>query len=183
MYGMVNEGIRSFILKNHGAEAWRKICSKAGLEEQEFEKMFSYDDVITYDLVGAICDYTGLTAAEVLTVFGNYWVEFAGKSNFGSLMRLPGTSFLDRLKGLDDMHDRILLSMPHLKPPSFEVEEAGDNTCLLHYYSDREGLSPMVEGLLQGLARETGERIEVAHVTHKSDRSDHDVFEIKLLGK
>ena len=26
MYGMVNEGIRTFILDNHGPEAWQSIC-------------------------------------------------------------------------------------------------------------------------------------------------------------
>jgi hypothetical protein len=183
MYGMVNEGIRTFILDNHGSEAWRTICAKAGVEELEFERMSSYDDTITYNLVGAICDYTGLAARDVLCVFGKYWIEFAGASTFGTLMRLSGKSFVDQLKGLDDMHDRILLSMPHLKPPSFEVDQVSKDTCLLHYYSDRDGLAPMVEGLLHGLAAKTGERIEVRQVTPKSDTSDHDVFEIRLLDR
>ncbi|MHA7774197.1 heme NO-binding domain-containing protein [Roseibium sp. M-1] len=181
MYGMVNEGIRTFILSNHGAEAWRTICNKAGLEEREFERMSSYDDAITYDLVGAICDYTGLTAPEVLNVFGKYWVEYAGGSNFGSLLRLSGRSFVEQLKGLDDMHDRVLLSMPHLKPPSFEVDQTGERTCVLHYFSERDGLAPMVEGLLHGLARETGEKIEVEQILFKSAETDHDAFEIRLL--
>jgi hypothetical protein len=183
MYGMVNEGIRTFILDNHGPEAWRTICSKAGLDELEFERMSSYDDTITYNLVGAISDYTGLSPADVLSVFGKYWIEFAGASSFGTLMRLSGKSFVEQLKGLDDMHDRILLSMPHLKPPSFEVDQVDEDLCLLHYYSDRDGLAPMVEGLLQGLAHEAGERIEVTHVTARSETDDHDVFEIRMIGR
>jgi hypothetical protein len=178
---MVNEGIRTFILNNHGAEAWRTICSKAGLEEREFERMSNYDDAVTYGLVGAICEYTGLTASEVLSVFGKYWVEYAGGSNFGRLLRLSGRSLFEQLKGLDDMHDRVLLSMPHLKPPSFEVDLTGERTCLLHYYSDRDGLAPMVVGLLYGLAQEAGEKIEVEQILFKSAEADHDAFEIRLL--
>ncbi|MBO6858537.1 heme NO-binding domain-containing protein [Roseibium sp.] len=181
MYGMVNEGIRTFILDNHGPEAWQSICETAGLEELEFERMSSYDDAITYKLVGAICSFTGLPASDVLSIFGKYWVEYAGASHFGNLMRLAGNSFIEQLKGLDDMHDRILLSMPHLKPPSFEVDQKEDGSCILHYYSDRDGLAPMVVGLLHGLAKETGESIEVNQVAVKSEQADHDIFEIRIL--
>ncbi|GAB2185598.1 heme NO-binding domain-containing protein [Roseibium sp. LAB1] len=181
MYGMVNEGIRTFILDNHGPEAWHSICETAGLEELEFERMSSYDDAITYKLIEAICSFTGLSSTDVLSVFGKYWVEFAGASHFGNLMRLAGNSFVEQLKGLDDMHDRILLSMPHLKPPSFEVDQKDDGSCILHYYSERDGLAPMVVGLLHGLANETGATIEVNQVAAKSEQSDHDIFEIRIL--
>ena len=181
MYGMVNEGIREFILENHGTEAWEAICKDAGTHYTEFEKMSSYDDAITYDLVGAVCNHTGLSSDEVLKVFGTYWVKFVGGSNFGNLLRLAGNTFIERLEGLDDMHDRILLSMPHLKPPSFELDQLREGVFLLHYYSDRDGLAPMVIGLLYGLANETGEKITVKQVESKTKSADHDIFEIALL--
>lgn len=181
MYGMVNEGIRSFIEKNHGPETWLAICEKAGLERFEFERMSSYDDAVTYNLVGAICEHTGMSAEDVLKVFGTYWVEFVSDSNFGSLLRLAGNTFVERVNGLDDMHDRILMAMPHLKPPSFELEPMGGDTYHLSYYSDRESLVPMVIGLLHGLAAETGEKISVTHITPKTATFDHDLFEVKLL--
>lgn len=183
MYGMLNEGIRSFITENHGPEAWQSICDTAGLDQLEFERMSSYDDAITYKLIEAICSFTDLPLPEVMDIFGRYWVEFAGASHFGNLMRLAGNSFIEQLKGLDDMHDRILLTMPHLKPPSFEVDQKDDGSCILHYYSEREGLAPMVIGLLHGLAKETGERIEVSQVAVKSEQFDHDIFEVRILDK
>lgn len=181
MYGMVNEGIRQFIEENHGEAAWKSICKKASVDITQFERMASYDDKLTYDLVGAISDHTDLPAEDVLNVFGDYWVSYAKASAFGNLLQLSGKTFVERIEGLDDMHDRILISMPHLKPPSFEIEEIGENTYHLHYYSEREGLAPMVVGLLHGLAKDTGETISVEHVTRKSDASDHDVFEVTLI--
>ena len=180
MYGMVNEGIHTFIKTNYGDDAWKEICSKAGLNRSEFERMASYDDAITYSLVGAIVEQTGLSQEEVLKVFGSYWIEFVSQSNFGRLLRVAGDNFVDRINGLDDMHDRILLSMPHLKPPSFELEETGENTYKLHYYSEREGLCPMVMGLLYGLAQDTGEQIEVEHLPPTPETTDHEVFKIVM---
>lgn len=181
MYGMVNEGIRTFIVNAHDEGTWASICRAANIDQQSFERMASYDDAVTYKLVGAICEHTGRRPQDVLEIFGKYWINFAGGSNFGELMRLAGRNFVERVQGLDDMHDRILLSMPHLKPPSFEIEAAGNATYLLRYYSDRAGLAPMVIGLLHGLAADTDERIEVHHLRSKSDTLDHDVFEIRLL--
>lgn len=181
MYGMVNEGIRTFILKHHGEEAWQAVCKRASVSNQQFDGMTSYDDSITYRLVGAICEHTGLSVDEVMTEFGSYWVDYAGGSEFGNLMKLAGDNFLERLDGLDAMHARIQLSMPNLKPPSFKTEEVTDRTYLLHYFSHRTGLDSMVLGLLHGLADETGAKIQVRQVAEKSDTIDHSVFEIVLL--
>lgn len=181
MYGMVNDGVRSFIVENHGPDVWESICDKAGITEREFERMISYDDAVTYALVGAICDETGLGAAEVLEIFGRYWVGFAGKSTYGNLLKLTGSTLVERLGNLDDMHARIQNSMPHLQAPSFDLTHAGGDTYTLDYYSPREGLAPMVIGLLHGLAAETDEKIEVRQIGAKDETTDHDSFEITLL--
>ena len=181
MYGMVNEGLRTFIENKHGPDMWAAICKTADVDATSFERMTSYDDTVTYALVGATCEHTGQSAEDVLKVFGTYWVEFAGGSSFGTFLRLAGNNFVERIKGLDDMHDSILLSMPHLKPPSFEIEEVGPDTYHLSYYSDRLGLAPMVVGLLHGLADETDEKIEVEQIKAKDDVAAPDVFSVTIL--
>ncbi len=181
MYGMVNEGLRTFVEKEHGPDMWREVCEMAGVEAATFERMTSYHDSVTYSLVGAVCQKTGKSADEVLEPFGTYWVTFAGASNFGTFLRLAGNTFVERIKGLDDMHDSILLSMPHLKPPSFEIEEVGPNDYELSYFSEREGLAPMVIGLLYGLAAETNEKIKVTQIVQKKTVSDPDVFKVTLV--
>lgn len=181
MYGMVNEGVRQFIETNFDAATWAAICDKASVDNSHFERMASYDDEITYNLVGAICDHTGIASDAALEKFGAYWVEFVGSSSFGNLLKLAGRTFIEKLEGLDELHERVFVSMPNLKPPSFEVEELGEDTYHLHYFSQREGLAPMVIGLLHGLAQETGEKIEVAQVEAKAAGKDHDVFKVTLL--
>ncbi|MEO1662176.1 MAG: heme NO-binding domain-containing protein [Pseudomonadota bacterium] len=180
MYGMVNEGIRTFIEDNFGAEAWRSICDDAEIEMTQFDRLGSYDDSVTYSLVGAVAKHTKLTPEKVLNVFGEYWVDYAGQSGLGNLLKLSGNSFVERVKNLDDMHERILMTMPNLKPPSFELEEVEKDTFDLYYYSDRPGLGAMVIGLLHGLADQTGDKITVEHTQERSAQSDPDVFRIVL---
>ena len=180
MYGMVNEGIRTFIESNFGEEAWQSICGRADIDLRQFDRLASYDDAITYSLVGAVSEHTNLPAEKVLNVFGEYWVDYAGQSGFGNLLKLAGNSFVEKVRNLDDMHERILLTMPNLKPPSFELEAVGENTYDLSYYSTREGLAPMVIGLLKGLAAETGEIIVIEQTQEKSSNTDCDIFRIVI---
>lgn len=181
MYGMVNQGIRTFIEGQHGAPVWQKIASDAGISDDGFERLVSYDDTITYALVSSISKHLELPVDDVLRVFGTYWVDYAKTTNFENLLQLAGRTFIQRLSNLDDLHERVVLTMPALKPPSFEVEEIDSVKYRLRYYSDRDGLAPMVIGLLHGLASQTQERISVEHIGHKSEADDCDVFIITLL--
>ena len=180
MYGMVNEGIRSFIETNFGVEAWQSICNDADIDVKQFERLGSYDDSVTYDLVGAVAKHTNLPAGKVLSVFGEYWVDYAGQSGFGNLLKLAGDSFVERIQNLDDMHERILMTMPNLKPPSFELVEIEEGVYHLSYYSTRPGLAPMVIGLLHGLAEQTEEKISVEQIQERSTQTDPDVFRVEL---
>ena len=69
--------------------------------------------------------------------------------------------------------------MPALHPPRFNVEVSNDSEMIVHYFSHRPGLAPMVEGLLDGLAEKFGDTISIRHIP-KGDRSDHDEFEVEL---
>ena len=181
MYGMVNEGMRQFIERDHGAATWSAICASASVDTNRFERMTCYDDAITYQLVGAICDHMNLEPDVALEGFGAFWVDYVVATSFGNLLKLAGRSFIEKLEGLDDLHNRISVSMPDLKPPSFELETLSADTHRLHYYSERDGLAPMVIGLMHGLAKETDEKIEIEQIEAKAKGADHDIFAITLL--
>lgn len=181
MYGMVNQGIRAFIVENFSEETWNDLCVKAGLKEREFESMLTYPDKITYDLVGAISDTFKMKPQDVLSKFGNYWVNYSSSSQIGQVLRFGGSSLIERLSTLDEMHQRVQMSMPHLKPPSFEFELGPDNVHKLHYASERENLEFMVIGLVHGLAKECGETIEITQDDHSAYDEFRATFTLTIL--
>ena len=182
MYGMVNQGIQAYVTENLGDAVWNAIAGKAGIVDEEFETMLAYDDDVTYRLVAAASQVLGISATEVLDRFGAYWIGFASDTAVGRLLSFGGETFYEHLHNLNDMHDRIKLSLPHLNPPTFRLEQADGAVHRLHYFSDRVGLQPMVFGLLQGLAQASGVKIEVRMIESRMDGADHDVFEIREIG-
>ncbi|MCG6882189.1 MAG: heme NO-binding domain-containing protein [Silicimonas sp.] len=181
MYGLVNNGVRTYVIENHGKACWSAICAKAGVDEQEFETMTAYDDAVTNAMVGALSETLGLTVETALEVFGRYWVGFAQSTAIGKLIDMSGDTFWDRLRGLDDMHERIQNTMPELDPPGFDLEDMPDGSRRLHYHSSRNGLAPMVVGLLHGLAEECGLEVRIDHLVAKADGADHDVFGLSVM--
>ncbi|MBC7736887.1 MAG: heme NO-binding domain-containing protein [Candidatus Saccharibacteria bacterium] len=180
MYGLVNNGVRTYVIASHGENVWRKICKHARVPDEKYENLTAYDDAHTYALVGAVAETLDMPAEQVLQVFGEFWVGFSKSSALGKLIDQRCDTLIGRIRGLDEMHERIQLTMPHLNPPSFEFEERADGTHRLHYMSMREGLAPMVVGLLKGMAAECGVTIEITHVVRRSDGADHDVFNLRI---
>ena len=161
MYGMVNHGVQTLIIEKFGQADWEDICRMVGLSDTNFEGMITYPDSITYDLVGAISKKYDMPPDQVLDIFGDFWVDYSSETVIGKLFDFGGREIMEFLDSLNEMHERIKLSMPHLKPPIFEFEEGEANTHVLHYSSDREGLEPMVVGLLRGLGRKHKVAIDV----------------------
>jgi len=164
MYGMVNKAVRGFVLKNFNAETWAQIHTTAGVSE-DFVSMQSYDDDVTYNLVGAANSLLGIEVPDILNGFGRYWVSDVATVAYADLMTKTGTSFTDFVKNLDHLHDRIRVTFPDYQPPSFRVKEVDDGTLQVDYYSHREGLLDFVVGLLEGLAEHFQETISISHVS------------------
>jgi hypothetical protein len=167
MYGMVNKAVRGFVLKNFDKATWNRIHTKAGVEE-DFIAMQVYDDDVTYQLVAAAQDELGIDSSVILHGFGEYWVSDVATASYADLMRKTGVGFVDFVKNLDHLHERIKVTFPNYRPPSFRVKELGPKQIQVDYYSHREGLLPFVEGLFQGLAKHYEETITIEQVPDDS---------------
>jgi hypothetical protein len=170
MYGLVNKAIEELVVENHGQEVWDRVCKQAGFTEGSFLSMQSYDDALTFNLVGAVCAELGAEPADVLRSFGRWWITFTAAEGYGEMLQLYGDDLGTFLDNLGDMHDRVALTFPDLVPPRFEIEELEPNVFQLDYHSDRDGLSPMVLGLLDGLAERFETQLEVEEVCTRAER-------------
>lgn len=179
MYGLVNQAVQDFIVAKHGEPVWARVRAKAGLTDPVFVPLEQYPDALTFALVGAACGETGADAAALVEEIGAYWVAFTAKQGYGPLLDQLGATFAEALGNLDAMHVRVALMMPNLKPPSFRVRDATDRSLTLDYISKRQGLSPMVIGLVKGLGRKYGLEPTVALTAPRTEGSDTDTFEVR----
>jgi hypothetical protein len=182
MYGLVNKAVRDLVVSQFGEETWQTIRTKAGVDNT-FVGMSQYSDDVTYKLVGAASEVSGLTPAEVLEAFGRHWVLFTAAEGYGHILDMAGDTFVEFLQNMDDLHARIRLSMPDLSPPHLTCSDVCEESMRLHYHSHRDGLAPMVVGLLKGLGERFETQVEITHERSKALEAelDHDVFLIHFV--
>lgn len=180
MYGLVNKAIEDMVCAYYDEDTWETIKEKAGLEDIDyFINMEGYPDDVTHRLVRSACEVLNMTSEEVLQAFGEYWVTFTATKGYGELMDSAGDDLPEFLNNLDNLHARVGLSFPKLKPPEFECSYHTEETIDLHYRSTREGLAPMVIGLVRGLGKRFNTDIDITHTQSRSEGADHDTFSIK----
>jgi hypothetical protein len=174
MYGLVNKAVVDLVVNKFGQDTWTAIKKKAGVDIDVFVSMDGYPDDITYRLVGAASEVLGIPPEKVLEAFGEYWVLYTAQEGYGPMLDASGKTLREFLENLDALHARVALTMPELRPPRFRLVPVDSSKMLLEYHSTREGLAPMVIGLLKGLSVRFNTPIDVSHAR----RDGHDEFTI-----
>ncbi len=176
---IVKNVIRTLVTREAGEEVWEQVLVASGIDEDVYEDLEAYDDGITFSLVGATSETLGLPASDVLEMFGVYWATDVAPKGYGDYFNAFGNDFKSFVSGLDEMHVRISQMLPSLQPPSFDIEELGENHFKIHYKSPREGLAPLAIGTLKGIAQHFGGEADIKQLEYKGT-DDHDVFEVRF---
>ena len=171
MYGMINVAIKELVVTKFGKQKWNEICEEVKLEDDMFQDLQYYPDHTTYQLVAAASKILSLAPDLILKEFGTYWIQYTADVGYGPIMDLFGGDFSSCLKNLNNMHARMGLNMPNLKPPRFELQEIDKSNFVLEYYSSRKGLDSMVTGMILGLATKFKIRAEIKNLSEDSNQN------------
>jgi len=169
MYGLVHKAMKDLVIKKFGEASWQRICHDAGYEGSDFVDMQSYPDEQTYKLVGSASQILNMPAADLLEAFGQHWVLYTADEGYGEMLKAAGNTLPEFLQNLDMLHTRVGNLMPKLNPPSFECSDITDHSLTLKYRSSRQGLTPMVVGLLKGLGSRFGKECTITMVDLNED--------------
>lgn len=179
MYGLVNKAIQDMVIKGHGEEAWKGIRMEAGLDDERILSLKNYPDSLTFKLVGAACHQLGAEANDILEAFGEHWVLYTAEEGYADMLEFTGSTLPEFLNNLDLLHLRVKNLMPELSPPQFTCENETENSLELIYQSKRDGLAPMVVGLLNGLGKRFKKELQVEQIAHKANGEEPDRFLVK----
>lgn len=174
MYGLVNRAVEQLVTEKFGEDAWERIRDRAGVDDTVFLATEPYPDATTYALVAAASEELGLTAHQVLEAFGEYWVLHTARQGYGALLDATGRTLPEFLENLPSLHDRVALTMPHLRPPILRTSQRTATSIRLHYSSTREGLAPMVIGLIRGIGAMFGVAVQIVHHAPSEGNTVHD---------
>jgi hypothetical protein len=178
VYGLVNQAVEDLVRTRYGDAVWARIRERAGVRTESFLSMSEYPDAVTYDLVRAASEELAQPPEAVLEAFGELWVLYTSKKGYGEMLEMAGSTLPEFLMNLDQLHTRLGVLMPHLQPPSFVCSDVTDHGLTLHYHSKRQGLGPMVVGLVRGLGKMFGNEVTIERLGGRDQGMDHEQFRV-----
>lgn len=164
MYGMIHQAARDLAVDHLGEDEWQRLLTREGLSGRHFIGVEYYSDADTMRLVGVISDQLGCGMTETLYQLGRYWIDFAGASAYGRVLKMAGGDLETFISNLDRMHASIKSNMPLAALPGFEVVESSPAAIHVLYRSQRQGLEPFVQGILSAVSERFGETVRVTYV-------------------
>ncbi|CAJ0568805.1 unnamed protein product, partial [Mesorhabditis spiculigera] len=156
MIGWVHITVSTLIIRKYGLEVWKEIKRKAGFsDETEFEVQQYYDDSDTFRIFRAAAATLGVSVDDMWELYGDHLITYASETGWNRMLACMADNLQDFLDNLNSMHyfiDQIAFKS-EMKGPSFQCEDQGDGTLRLHYFSNRQGLYPIVKGLVRKTAK------------------------------
>jgi hypothetical protein len=180
MHGVINQSIQGLINDKYGIEKWIEIKHRCSLPIDYFLSNESYDDDITYDIIGVASEVLHIDSNIILEEFGIYWVTVSCIEKYGDLMKAGGQNFAQFMLNLPNFHSRVMLIFPKVSPPEFTVEQVHEKKFILHYYSNRNGLSSFVIGLIKGIGIIHDTPVETKTILSEKTEFQHDIIEIHV---
>ena len=182
MYGVVNRSLKELVITHHGEERWQRVLALSNVPGDSFLSMQSYDDQVTYDLAQAVAQELAIPVDDALRAFGVHWVEHTMAHHYDALARAAGSSLLQFLENLNALHDRISSTFLEYRPPRFDIRHLSSQRVEVLYSSERVGLTPFVEGLLEGLSKRFNEPIHIEDIELlPSPSGTQSRFEVRLI--
>uniref|UniRef100_UPI00358EB1DB guanylate cyclase soluble subunit beta-2-like n=1 Tax=Myxine glutinosa TaxID=7769 RepID=UPI00358EB1DB len=185
-YGFINSCLKSLVIENFGEDTWEKLRQAAGVDES-FLNYKVYDDSVTISLVERACEMLNIQQDWLLYLFGEHFFQFCCHSGHALMLRTLAADLPSFLDSLDSLHSFLTLSYKELdmNAPSFRVERTPVGHTLLHYYSDRKGLSNIVPGIVNAVAKDFyGSEVTLTVVQNEEDsartaKRHHVAFHVK----
>jgi len=181
MHGLINRGLQSFVLGIYGNEIWEDICAEASIAYSNFETMLYYDDIVTEQVLDAICNATKRPRTEVLEDFGTFIVSEHCSPAVLKLLRLGGETFEEFLKSLEDLAERIQIAIPDMEAPIMRLEQKTERDFIVHYEFYKCGYGAVFLGLIRAMADHYRTLVTIEHRNRCVSNIDKDTFVIAIL--
>ncbi|CAI5448932.1 unnamed protein product [Caenorhabditis angaria] len=188
MIGWTHLCVTTLIRRKYGEEVLAEILRKAGFaEDNTFEIGTYYDDTETMRIFRVAATVLGLSVDDMWEMYGEFLITYACETGWQKMLFAMANNLQEFLDNLNSMHyfiDQIAFKS-EMKGPTFQCEPFGESGLKLHYFSFRQGLFPIVKGLVRKTARilfEMDVKVQVLERNQerrKSGMVEHVIFSVE----
>lgn len=156
MHGLINRSLQCFLRDTYGELCWRRAAQAAGLGDDGFEAMLTYENAVTQAVIASASERLGKSSESLLEDMGTYLVCHPNSSALRRLLRFSGEGFQDFLLSLDDLPDRARLAVADLELPALETLEREPGLYRVHVAGPDPAAAYVLTGVIRAMADDYG---------------------------
>lgn len=156
---MIHTALQKYVESAFGADTWKTLLKRAGLEDVIFTPLGTYPDAQLVALVTEAEALSGTPATTLLEGFGEFLVP-TYLSLYGSLLK-PEWRTLEVLENTEEtVHRVVRMRNAGAEPPRLHVRRIAKDEVELTYDSARK-LCAVARGIARGVAKQFEESLQV----------------------
>jgi hypothetical protein len=156
---LIHTGFQKFVEATYGAEVWRTLLERTGLEGEIFTPLGTYPDEHLLALVREAETSSGQPATMLLEAFGEFMVP-SYLALYGTLIK-PEWRTLEVIEHTEEtVHRVVRLRQPGAEPPRLRTKRTAPHEVVLTYDSPRK-LCAVARGIARGVAKQFSERLHM----------------------
>jgi len=181
MYGLVNRAVQCFAQDTYGTQLWLEVADAARLPDADFESMLLYPDEQLNDVLAALSARLDKSEEHVCEDIGTYLITHKRMNPVRRLLRFGGSSYLDFVMSLDELHGRVRLALPELELPELEVTSHAANVFEVFVAEGWPHFGSVLLGLMRAMADDYGALAMLE--LRKSNRDDAmtEIIQVELF--
>jgi len=158
--GAIAIALKEMVIQHGGAEKWQQVLQASGISKEPMLFPISdVDDSLTLKIFENACRALGMSLPQGCEAFGEYWMTVYAPKHYPVYLKSAKNAREFLLK-MDSVHETLTKTTPNAHPPRFKYSWRDERTLIMHYESAR-GLVDLVVGLVKGVGKAYGERLQV----------------------
>ena len=170
MHGLLFRTLQLFVQDTYGRDAWQAITTMADLDINDFEPMLNYPVGFFDKIIEAVEAILDKPRDHFFEDLGTYLVAHPNSEGLRRLLRLGGVDYIEFLFFLDDLPDRVRLTVVDLELPYLEIVEVSDERFKLFIGPGLPGFDFVMMGVLRAMADDYGALVLLEALTDESGK-------------
>ena len=183
MLGLVNRGLRAFVMKYHGRSAWQRLVASDPPLPSDFEVLMDYPADMTHALVAKIADLRSISQPDVLEDLGTFVVTSFWDARLRDLLLSCGGDFSEFMENLPHILSGVAKVNRVYGNWRISIEQRSRDQFELRYHGSLGAVSSLVIGLFRALADQYGALVTCSHRRSINDVEPMEAFVIRIFDK
>lgn len=157
MHGIIHRSLKQYVVDRTSEDGWQTVADVADLEDRLYLPVSEYPDEEVTSVLATVSDLTGHSEPAIQRDFGRFFAPQL-LDTFDALVDRDW----DAVEGLASIYPQVIAEDGDAVQIS--TRRSDEDTVVVHYRSTRR-LCPMLEGIIEGIAGEYGETIQIRKET------------------